>query len=674
MPDRALRKTGLVRSRKTFGEKTMDRMRELVDILNKYAYEYYVLDDPSVPDSEYDRLYAELQELERESGTVLFDSPTRRVGGEPIKAFARHEHIARLYSLDKAVTEDELNAFFTRVAKVRENAEFTVEYKFDGLTMCLTYEGGKFVRATTRGNGTAGEDVTAQVLTIKSYPLTIGYTGTLEVKGEAIIRLSVLESYNKTAAEPLKNARNAAAGAIRNLDPAVTAARRPEILFYDVNYMSEPILSSQEEAVAFLEKEGFKTFRHTRLCKTPQEVFDAIDEIDMTRKQLDVLTDGAVVKVNDFALRDELGYTDKFPRWAIAYKFEAEEAVTAVKKVVWQVGRTGKLTPLAEVEPVELAGATVRKATLNNLGDIRRKDIKVGSKVLIRRSNEVIPEILGAYEHTGESVEIAPPQNCPYCGARLVEEGANIFCPNRACRPRVAAMLANFASKGAMDIEGFSEMTAYQLYDELGVRRCSDLYFLDKKQLSALEGFGDKKIRNLLKAIEGSKNIPLGRFILALGIDGVGKVASGDLARRFGSVERLASATAEELVEMENIGEKTAANIAAWFADEENRAELARFAEAGVRPFVKEMPTGGAFTGQSVVLTGTLSRFKRSEAQKLIEDAGGVCQSAVTQKTTLVVAGEAAGSKLDKARSLGVKVIGEEEFIKILSENGIAAK
>lgn len=652
----------------------MDRMRQLVDILNKYAYEYYVLDNPSVPDSEYDKLYAELQALERESGTVLFDSPTRRVGGEPIKAFERHEHIARLYSLDKAVTDDELNAFFTRVGKVAENPAYTVEYKFDGLTMCLTYEGGRFVRATTRGNGTAGEDVTAQVLTIKSYPMTIRYQGTLEVKGEAIIRLSVLENYNKTAAEPLKNARNAAAGAIRNLDPAVTASRRPEILFYDVNYMSEPILSSQEEAIAFLEREGFKTFRHVRLCKTPQEVFDAIGEIDMERKTIDVLTDGAVVKVNDFAVREELGYTDKFPRWAIAFKFEAEEAVTTVRNVVWQVGRTGKLTPLAEVDPVELAGATVRKATLNNLGDIRRKDVKVGSKVLIRRSNEVIPEILGAYEHTGESVDIAPPETCPYCGTALVEEGANLFCPNKACRPRVAAMLANFASKGAMDIEGFSEMTAYQFYDELGVRRCSDLYFLGKEKLQTLEGFGDKKIRNLLKEIEKSKQIPLDRFIFALGIGGIGKVASGDLARRFGSVEALGNATIEQLVEMENIGEKTASNIVAWFADGENRAELSRFAEAGVKPFVKQIVSGGPFMGQNVVLTGTLSQFKRSAAQKLIEEAGGVCQSSVTQKTTLVIAGEAAGSKLEKAQALGVKVIDEAEFIKILSENGIALK
>lgn len=652
----------------------MQSMRELVDRLNRYAYEYYVLDAPSVPDAEYDRLYDRLREMERESGVVLFDSPTRRVGGEPVKAFARHRHIARLYSLDKAVTEDELDAFFTRIAKVRQDVDYTVEYKFDGLTMCLTYENGRFVRATTRGNGAEGEDVTAQVLTIKSYPLTVDYPGTLEVKGEAIIRLSVLDAYNRTATEPLKNARNAAAGAIRNLDPAVTAARKPEILFYDVNYLSDGGVSSQTEAIEFLRRHGFKTFPHTWLCKTPQEVKDAVAAIDVQRKDLDVLTDGAVIKVNDFSLREQLGYTDKFPRWAIAFKFEAEEAVTTVRKVVWQVGRTGKLTPLAEVDPVELAGATVRKATLNNLGDIRRKDVRIGSKVLIRRSNEVIPEILGAYEHTGVSAAIPRPDICPYCGVVLVEEGANLFCPNAKCRPRVAAQLANFASKGAMDIEGFSEMTAYQLIDVLGVSHCSDLFQLDAAALARLDGFGEKKIRNLLSAIEAAKQVPLDRFLFALGIGGIGKVASKDLAARFGSWEAVAAATHEQLLEMENIGEKTAANIVGWFADAENRAELERLLAAGVRPYRKEAAGGGPMTGENVVLTGTLARFKRSDAQQKIEMMGGACQSAVTSKTTLVIAGENAGSKLDKARALGVRVIDETEFVKILEEQGIETK
>ena len=644
----------------------MDRMRELVDLLNRYGYEYYVQDAPTVSDREYDALYDELRALERERGVVFPDSPTRRVGGEPIKAFGRHTHIARLYSLDKAVTEDELDAFFTRVEKAVGQVPYTVEYKFDGLTMCLTYENGVFVRATTRGNGAVGEDVTAQVLTIKSYPLSISYKGTLEVKGEAVIRLSVLDAYNKTAAEPLKNARNAAAGAIRNLDPAVTAARRPEIYFYDVNYMSEGSLASQREAVAFLQREGFRTYPFLRVCSSPDEVKAAIDEIDVSRKTIDVLTDGAVIKVDPFAAREELGFTDKFPRWAIAYKFEAEEAVTTVKKVVWQVGRTGKLTPLAQVEPVELAGATVRKATLNNLGDIRRKDVRIGSRVLIRRSNEVIPEILGAVEHTGKSVEIAPPETCPYCGTPVIEEGANLFCPNKGCLPRIAAQLANFARKDAMDIEGFSEATATQLIRELGVRRCSDLYYLDAGRLAALEGWGKKKTENLLAALEKSKHVPLERFVLALGIDGVGKVASRDLAETFGSIGALAAATEEQLIAMENIGEVTAKNITGWFAAEENGEELSRLHAAGVRPFVREKVTEGAFAGESVVLTGTLASMPRGRAQQEIEARGGACQSAVTSKTTLVVAGEAAGSKLEKAQKLGIKVIGEEEFLRLL--------
>ena len=644
----------------------MDRMRELVDLLNRYGYEYYVQDAPTVSDREYDALYDELRALERERGVVFPDSPTRRVGGEPIKAFGRHTHIARLYSLDKAVTEDELDAFFTRVEKAVGQVPYTVEYKFDGLTMCLTYENGVFVRATTRGNGAVGEDVTAQVLTIKSYPLSISYKGTLEVKGEAVIRLSVLDAYNKTAAEPLKNARNAAAGAIRNLDPAVTAARRPEIYFYDVNYMSEGSLASQREAVEFLQREGFRTYPFLRVCSSPDEVKAAIDEIDVSRKTIDVLTDGAVIKVDPFAAREELGFTDKFPRWAIAYKFEAEEAVTTVKRVVWQVGRTGKLTPLAQVEPVELAGATVRKATLNNLGDIRRKDVRIGSRVLIRRSNEVIPEILGAVEHTGKSVEIAPPETCPYCGTPVIEEGANLFCPNKGCLPRIAAQLANFARKDAMDIEGFSEATATQLIRELGVRRCSDLYYLDAGRLAALEGWGKKKTENLLAALEKSKHVPLERFVLALGIDGVGKVASRDLAETFGSIGALAAATEEQLIAMENIGEVTAKNITGWFAAEENGEELSRLHAAGVRPFVREKVTEGAFAGESVVLTGTLASMPRGRAQQEIEARGGACQSAVTSKTTLVVAGEAAGSKLEKAQKLGIKVIGEEEFLHLL--------
>ena len=646
----------------------MSRQREITDILNRWAYEYYVLDNPSVSDKEYDELYDELKKLEAESGEVYPDSPTRRVGGEPIAAFERHEHIARLYSLDKSVTDEEMRAFLTRVYKAAGGeTDCTVEYKFDGLTVCLTYQDGAFVRATTRGNGVVGEDVTAQVFTIHSYPMRISYRGTLEVRGEAVIRLSVLDAYNRTAKEPLKNARNAAAGAIRNLDPKITAERKPDIYFYDVNYLSEGKALSQTEAHDFLLREGFRVFPYFRVCRTEEEVLAAIDEVEVGRRTIDVLTDGAVVKVNDPAVREAMGYTDKFPRWAMAFKFEAEEVTTTVNDIVWQVGRTGKLTPLALLEPVELAGVTVRKATLNNYGDILRKDVKIGSRVLIRRSNEVIPEILGATEHTSSSREPEKPSVCPYCGSALVETGANLFCPNRECRPRIAARLDHYAGKNAMDIEGFSESTAYLLIDKKGVRNFSDLYRLTAESLSDLDGFGAKKTANLLSAIEKSKRVALDAFIYAIGIDGIGRVAAKDLAKRFGSMEALKNAGVEELVALENIGEITAKNIVDYFRDPVNLSELEALFSLGVAPeTADESPKEGIFSGQSVVLTGTLSAYKRSEAQKLIEFLGGVCQSSVTSKTTLVVAGEEAGSKLDKAKKLGIRVIGEAEFAAML--------
>jgi len=642
-------------------------MRYLINTLNKWAYEYYVLDNPSVSDREYDKLYDELLELERDTGVVEFDSPTRRVGGEPIKGFERHEHISRLYSLDKCVSREGLSAFFNRIKKVVNSPIYTVEYKFDGLTMCLTYDKGRFVRATTRGNGVYGEDVTAQCLTIKSFPLTIPYTGLLEVQGEAVIRLSVLQEYNQTATEKLKNARNAVAGAIRNLDPKVTASRKPEILFYNVNYMQDSLPNSQEEYFEFLKAQGFKVFPYLRVCKSEDEVISAIEEIGVERKSLDVLTDGAVIKLNDSSMREELGYTDKFPRWAVAYKFEAEECETVVKEVIWQVGRTGKLTPLALVEPVDLGGATVRKATLNNFGDINKKDIKIGSKVLIRRSNEVIPEILGAIEHTGTSVDIQKPENCPYCGSRVEEVGAHIFCPNKNCKPRIIAKLTHFAQKDAMDIDGFSEMTAQSLYEVLGVTKCSQLYSLTEEDLKKLEGFKEKKINNLLTAINKSKKTSLDKFVFALGIGGVGKVAAKDLAKKFGEVQSLIQADELTLLNMENIGEITAEGIVGWFAEEENLNEIYALLSAGVNPEpLKITNSGGVFEGQLVVLTGTLPTYKRSEAQKLIEANGGECQSSVNAKTTLVLAGEAAGSKLDKAKKLGVKIISEAQFKEML--------
>lgn len=639
-------------------------MRELVDTLNKYAYEYYVLDNPSVPDREYDKLYDELQILEGETGVREQDSPTRRVGGEPISAFKKHEHIYRLYSLDKCVTEDELSAFDERVRKVVPAPTYTVEYKFDGLTMCLTYENGLFVRATTRGNGIVGEDVTAQALTIKSFPLKIDRKDVMEIQGEAIIRLSVLEKYNATADEPLKNARNAAAGAIRNLDPKVTEKRRPEIIFYNVNYAENGGFDSQLEIFDFLKRNGFKTFDFLRVCKNLDEVKAAIDEIEVGRRSIDVLTDGAVVKLNSVKEREILGYTDKFPRWAAAYKFEAEEAETTVKSVRWQVGRTGKLTPLGIVEPVELAGATVRKATLNNYGDIQKKRVKIGGRVLIRRSNEVIPEILGALGDEGKEVEKITV--CPYCKTPVVEVGANLFCPNEDCRPRVLAKLANFACKDGMNIDGFSEKTAGVLYDEIGVENFSELYTLDREKLVALDGFQDKKADNLLSAIEKSKNVALPNFIFALGIDGVGKKTAKDLAKKLKTLGGIANASVEELASLDDVGEVMSKSIFDYFRSEKNKNEIEKLLAAGVKIAEQTEIKSGSFSGEKVVLTGSLTSYTRSEAGKLVEERGGEIQSSVTKTTTLVIAGEAAGSKLDKAKKLGVTVIDEEEFKKRL--------
>ncbi len=641
----------------------MGRMEDLVKQLNIYAHEYYVLDNPTVSDGEYDKLYDELLALEKAENRVLFNSPTKRVGGEPISSFKKHEHLSRLYSLDKSLTIDELASFTKRAESVKNQpVKYTVEYKYDGLTICLTYSGGKFVRATTRGNGIVGEDVTEQVKTIKTFPFEIDYKGVLEVQGEAVIKLSNLKKYNETATEILKNARNAVAGAIRNLDPKETEKRRCEILFYNVNYMSEGGLKSQEECFEFLKKNGFKVYGFLRTANSLNEIEKIIKIIDNERKYIDYLTDGVVIKVNDYSLREELGYTEKFPRYAMAFKFEAEETTTLLTDVVWQVGRTGKLTPLGLVEPVDLAGATVKKATLNNYGDILRKKVKIGARVLIRRSNEVIPEILGATDYLPTATDVEKPTECPYCHTRLIEDGANIFCPNEDCKPRVVGSLVNFASKDAMNIDGFSEMTAGQLYDELGVKKFSDLYSLDIEKIKTLEGFKEKKTENLLTAIENSKKVKLSAFILALGIDGIGKKTAKDLSKYFGNLNAIINATSMELLALRDFGEITALNVYNYFQNSSNIEEINRLISLGVIIEEDAKKVGDTFAGQKVVLTGTLTSFKRQEASSIIENLGGEIMSSVSKLTTLVIAGEDAGSKLQKAKALGVKIIDENEF------------
>lgn len=646
----------------------MEKMKSLVEKLNKYAYEYYVLDNPTVSDGEYDKLYDELLALEKQTGIVFDNSPTKRVGGEPISKFKKHKHVNKLYSLDKAVTTEELTAFLQRVEKLTgKQPEYTVEFKYDGLTICLTYENGKFVRATTRGNGVEGEDVTSQVLTIKTFPLTIDVGGLVEVQGEAVIKLSTLKKYNETASEQLKNARNAVAGAIRNLDPKETEKRKPEILFYNVNYASDLSFKTQTEHFDFLKRNGFKVYGFLEVVKGVNGIESILNVIREKRKTIDYLTDGAVIKVNDVSLRDELGYTEKFPRWALAYKFEAEEITTTVNEVVWQVGRTGKLTPLGIVEPVELGGATVKKATLNNFGDLLKKGVKIGSRVLIRRSNDVIPEILGATEYPEGCVEVEKPTVCPYCNFTLFEDGANIFCPNKNCKPRVVGALTNFASKDAMNIEGFSEMTASVLFDEFGVKNFSQLFELTDEQLMTLEGFKDKKTQNLLNSINNSKTVDFSSFIYALGIEGVGKKTAKDLAKNFKTVSQLKSATYFDFALIKDIGEVTAQSLYDYFSNRENILEIEKLINLGVNFKATSEESSQKLKGEKFVLTGTLPTLKRSEATKLIEANGGEVMSSVSKLTTVVLAGEEAGSKLDKAKALGIKIITEEEFKNLLN-------
>lgn len=640
----------------------LQRIKELIAQLNKYAYQYYVLDEPTVSDKQYDELYNELLALEKENGTVFPDSPTRRIGGEPIKEFKPHTHLKKLYSLDKCNSFDELREWDAKIKKIAPDAVYTLEYKLDGLTLSLTYENGYFKGAATRGNGETGEDVTAQVSTIKSIPLSVPYKATFEAQGEGIMRLSALKKYNETASEPLKNARNGVAGAIRNLDPKVTASRNLDIIFYNVNYIEGKDISSQRESIAFLKDNGFKT-EMLFVSQDIEEIIGRINSVD--RKALDFLIDGMVIKVDDIRLREKLGYTDKFPRWAMAYKFEAEETTTVLKDVVWNVGRTGKLTPLASLEPVELCGATVSRATLNNYGDIVRKKVKKGSRVFVRRSNDVIPEILGVAEDNG-GTEIQKPEVCPACGAKLVEEGALLFCPNEnGCPPQITGRIEHFVSKDCMDIRGISEKSVAQLYEKLDVRSVTDLYYLKADDVARLDGYKDKKTENFISSVEKSKSVPLDRFINALGIENVGKKTARDLALRFKSMNALMDAERETLLEIEDIGEVVADSITSYFG--KHRALIEKFREIGIDPKIEQQTANGAFSGKKFVLTGTLPTYTRSEATKLIENAGGEVASSVSKDTDYVLAGDNAGSKLEKARQKGIKIISEKEFISLLN-------
>ena len=660
----------------------LQRMRGLIDKLNEASRRYYDQNESDISDDEWDAMYAELRKLEEKTGERMADSPTRRVGGAVMEGFEQHRHIARLWSMDKAQSEEEILAWAQRCEKQTTEAgglpknSYCVEYKLDGLTVNLTYDGGRLIQAATRGNGEVGEAILPQVMTIRTIPLTIPFTGRMEVQGEGIMRLSELKKYNETSAEPLKNARNAAAGALRNLDPQVTASRHLDAFFYQIGYIEGRSFETQQDMLDFMKTNGLNISPFVRPAQTIEEALEAVHQIEKERETLDFLIDGATIKITDMRTREVLGTTDKFPRWSIAFKFPAQETVTKLLKITWEVGRTGKLTPLAHLSPVDICGVTVKRATLNNYDDICRKRVRIGSEVWVRRSNDVIPEIMGVvWDGEGEAPEtdIQPPTICPACGGPLVklrQDGVHLFCLNRtSCRPQAIARMAHFASRQGMDIETFSTRTAGLFYDELGVRSAADLYSLDREKLVALKGFGEKKADKLFAELEKSKDCELDAFLFAIGIPNIGKKTAYDLMAHFGTLEALMGATEQELVDIEDVGEIVASSITEYFADEENRRFVNRLLEAGVHPQMHMQEDAGTlFEGLTFVLTGTLPTLSRAQAQEMIRKNGGKATGSVSKKTSIVLAGESAGSKLDKARELGVTIIDEAQFLRMIEQ------
>lgn len=658
----------------------IERIKELVEKLNRYSYEYYSLDSPSVSDKDYDEKYYELQELEKETGYVLPYSPTLRVGDIVLDGFAKYTHKARLWSLDKAQSSQEIKDWHNRNVKFIEemrnkgeklpDLKYVVTKKFDGLTINLTYNNeGILEVAATRGTGNIGEAVTAQVKTIKSIPLKINSKDVLEVHGEAIMTQEAFNKYNETSQTPLKNLRNGAAGALRNLNVKETARRNLSAFFYDVGYKEGTPFKTYLEMMDFIKEQGLPVDDYIKVCTSIDEIEKEIEDINNIRFDLNYDIDGLVIAIDDIRTRELLGYTIKFPKWAIAYKFEAQEATTKLLDVEWNVGRSGRVGPTAILEPVELAGVTVKRATLNNMDDIARKGVRIGAEVFVRRSNDVIPEIMGIVPESLEgSKEITVPEFCPACGSHLVLTGAHYFCENTlSCKPQLVKSIVHYAAREAMNIAGFSERTAEQLFEKLNIISISDLYKLKEEELIGLEKFGAKKAQNLLEAIEKSKDCELYAFIYALGIPNVGVKTAKDLVSRFKSIEGLKNATFEELIGVQDVGDIVAQGVIAFFKEEKVLQTIEELLDLGVSPkFAEKEVVENPFEGKTVVATGSLKNYSRTEIKDKLESLGAKVAGSVSKKTDYVIAGEAAGSKLTKAEELGIKVLSEEEFEEIL--------
>ncbi|MFB1100351.1 MULTISPECIES: NAD-dependent DNA ligase LigA [Terribacillus] len=660
---------------------------ELADLrkkLNQYNYDYHVLDNPQVSDFEYDQTLKRLLDIEGEfPDLVTNDSPSQRVGAAPLEAFNKVEHRVPMLSLGNAFNEEDLRSFDKRVRNGLETDDYSYicELKIDGLAVSLRYENGEFVQGATRGDGTTGEDITQNLRTIRSIPLRIDLEEAIEVRGEAFMPQKSFAALNAQKEEngeaPFANPRNAAAGSLRQLDPKIAASRNLDVFLYGSGQWETNNLDSHSGLLDYLEQLGFKTNKERRRCQTIEEVLAYVEEWSAKRRDLSYEIDGIVIKVDKREQQDELGFTARTPRWAIAYKFPAEEVTTKLYDIELNVGRTGVITPTALLEPVRVAGTTVQRATLHNEDLIREKDIRIGDTVVIKKAGDIIPEVVRVVTdaRTGEEKEFHMPEHCPECGSETVrlEEEVALRCINPNCPAQLVEGLIHFVSRNAMNIDGLGEKVIIQLYRSELVHTIDDLYKLDRDALLDLERMGEKSADNLLKSIEASKDNSLERLLFGLGVRFVGAKAAKTLAQAFETIDRLQQATVEELVAIDEIGEKMADSIYQHFQEdkvtqliEELKAVGVNMTYKGIKP--QEVTSDSIFSGKTIVLTGKMEALTRPEAKEKIEALGGIVTGSVSKKTDLLIAGEDAGSKYEKAEKLGIEIWDEARLIEALQE------
>ena len=654
-----------------------ERIRELTTLLNEAGYRYYVLDDPTMQDFEYDRLLRELEDLEKAHPELaLPDSPTKRVGGQAVNTFAEIPHAVPLMSLQDVFSTEELDDFLSRVRDAVPGAQFSVEPKIDGLSVALEYVNGQFVRGATRGDGVVGEDVTENLRTIRSIPMTLqNAPDRLIVRGEVFMPKKTFRSLNEALEEngekTFANPRNAAAGSLRQKDPKITAKRKLDILIFNIQLAEGMSFQSHRESLEYLKQLHFKVIPYQCLSDA-SEIQKEVSRINLEREKYTCDIDGAVIKLDDLAARETLGATAKFPRWAVAYKYPPEEKLTVVEDIVIQVGRTGVLTPKAVVRPIQLAGTTVTNATLHNQDFISRLDVRIGDTVKIRKAGEIIPEILEVdlSRRPADAVPYFLPKNCPVCGAPVQrdEDGAFLRCTGAECPAQLSRNIAHFVSRDAMDIEGLGSAIVDSLIAKGAIHAPADIYYLTLEELSGLWKSGTKAAQKLLNAIEASKHQDVSRLIFALGIRQVGAKTGKTLASAFGNLENLMNASVEELTNVADVGAVTAESIHEWFEQPQSQHMIRRLKEAGVNFESTQTIQDTRLSGKTIVLTGSLTRFTREEATEQIERFGGKAAGSVSKKTSFVVAGENAGSKARKAQELGIPILTEDEFLELISD------